>query len=196
MEYKTYSSKVIEKNHKDIIEICSLLYKEIKNQINSDDTTWTYKKYNLFTVSSCNGIFYDLFKELSHIIKDFIGDSFNEKRFWIQAWLNYHEGGSVEKSLNVHGHGTEYHGYISIDPKDTTTIFNNGLKIKNEIGKIYIGPGSGSQSYKLPYSQVDRSFEHYVKINKPYDGTRITIGFNIASELDQLVFQSKFIPLI
>ena len=40
---------------------------------------------------------------------------------------------SIITNLPIHFHDSEYHGYISISPHFTTTIFKNGLHIKNKL---------------------------------------------------------------
>ena len=60
----------------------------------------------------------------------------DDRPLWIQSWLNYHKGKEVEKELPMHSHKENYHGYISISPQDTSTIFRNGLKIDNKIGLV------------------------------------------------------------
>jgi hypothetical protein len=66
--------------------------------------------------------------------------------------------------LKWHNHGDGIcHGYISVDPKNTNTRFEE-YSIKNEIGRLYIGP-----SYKF----------HEVVINEPFDTPRITIAFGV-----------------
>ena len=84
----------------------------------------------------------------------------------------------------MHGHSCQYHGYISIDPKNTTTLFKNGLQIDNKIGQIYIGPSGGLSEW-----------DHCVKINQPYRGNRITIGFDI-STLQNTLLNPSFFPFL
>jgi len=80
----------------------------------------------------------------------------------MQSWLNFH---SSDEVLKKHSHEWPFHGYISVDPKSTTTVFEK-YEIENKIGQIYIGPGG-------------KGYEHYVRVNNPYEGKRITIGFDI-----------------
>ena len=39
-------------------------------------------------------------------------------------------------------------------------------------------------------------YSHYVKVNKPYDGKRITLGFDITDNKDQPYSNLGLIPLI
>ena len=70
--------------------------------------------------------------------------------------------------LDWHGHDWPYHGYISVDPKKTDTVFET-YRIKNELGNIYIGPG-----HRM----------HKVEVIHPFDTPRITLGFDITDEPD------------
>ena len=83
---------------------------------------------------------------------------------WMQAWLNYHNHNQV---LGWHNHDWDYHGYISIDPKNTITEFRD-YKIENKVGQIYFGPGQR---------------EHRVVCLDEFSDTRLTIGFDISLDL-------------
>ena len=183
--YKIYQSDLIKDNYQLFINQCGFVSDLIIKNLNTTDTTWSFDKYNIFSITSSSILFYKLYKELNYHIRSFIKD---DRPLWIQSWLNYHKGEEVEKKLHPHGHGGQYHGYISINPQDTTTIFKNGLQIHNKIGQIYIGPGNGGDP-------TDKEWNHYVKINKPYNGIRITLGFDISSKPDTFL-NSFFIPLL
>jgi hypothetical protein len=87
-----------------------------------------------------------------------------KKELWYQSWLNFHK---VNEVLDWHNHPEcLFHGYISIDPKETETEFES-YKIKNEIGNVYIGNGQ---------------LKHKVNVLKPFEGYRITIAFDVISE--------------
>ena len=184
-DYKLYQSKLIKNNYQSFINDCTLSHYYLKKEY-STDSTWNYDKYNIFSITSCSVLFYNLYKELNYHIRSFIG---NNQPLWIQSWLNYHEGKEVEKQLPPHGHPWDYHGYISIEPQNTTTIFHKGYEIQNKVGQIYIGKGNG-QNNENP------DLTHYVKINKPYNGIRITVGFDIATTSDKFLGNMKFIPLL
>ena len=199
MDYKLYQFDLIEKFHKEFLYDCKLLNnllvnEDFKEQIKKgEDLTWLYPHYNVFYHTSNNFLFYELFKYLVFCIKDFIKPT---KPIWMQCWLNYHEGNKVTEIIGekkgFHSHSLDYHGYVSIDPQDTTTIFKNNLKIKNKIGQIYLGPGQN----------IDKNggWEHYVKINSPYTTPRITLGFDITYGLlhnnKHYVPTPSFIPII
>ena len=185
MSYKLYQSKLIQDNYQSFINNCKISYNYLKEEY-GEDSTWNFTKYNIFSITSTSVLFYDLYKELNYYIRNFVD---NNQPLWIQSWLNYHEGEEVEKKLSPHRHPWDYHGYISIEPQNTTTIFYKGYEIQNKIGQIYIGKGNG-QNNENP------DLTHYVKINQPYDGVRITIGFDIATIPNVFLGSSKFIPLL
>ena len=66
-----------------------------------------------------------------------------------------------------HNHNCDYHGYISIDPRNTVTEFSD-YKIENKVGQIYFGPGQR---------------EHRVVCLDEFSDTRLTIGFDISLDL-------------
>lgn len=152
MAHRLYQSTYIAENQAEFISQS----KHVRQLLNEEDTTWSYYKYNLFSITAGSIQFYNLFKELRDIIRIEIPD----KPIWFQAWVNLHTEDNV---LDWHTHAWDYHGYISIDPKDSTTEFE-GYNIKNKVGQIYFGPGNRN---------------HRVTIHTPYAGERITIGYDI-----------------
>jgi len=186
MDYKLYQSDLIVNNHKSFISNCTKIHNYLLEEHNTKDSTWDFYKYNIFQITSSSILFYKLFKELNLHIRNFIG---NDKPLWMQCWLNYHKSYQTQQSLKPHGHPWDYHGYISIEPQNTTTIFHKGYKIQNKIGQIYIGKGNGKNN-KNP------ELTHYVKINKPYNGNRITLGFDLTLTPNANLSQMKFIPIL
>ena len=175
--YKTYISKTVTNDLKSFIENCDTARAVFEDRFGKKaDTTWDYDKYNIFVITCNSLLFYNLYKELRDFIRDYIGD---DRPLWIQSWLNYHKSDQV---LKKHHHSFTYHGYISIDPKDTTTVFKN-FEIKNLPGQVYIGPGG-------------KEYEHSVRVDKPYDGNRITLGFDISPIPNLITLNQGFIPLI
>ena len=150
MGYKLVQSEYIVANQQAFIDQCQ----QVKQSFNGEDTTASYYKYNLFAVTAGSMYFYNLFKELRTVIRAELPD----KPLWIQAWVNLHTQDNV---LDWHDHVWAYHGYISIDPKNTTTEFKD-YTITNKVGQIYFGPGG-----RL----------HRVNVLEPYAGDRITIGY-------------------
>jgi hypothetical protein len=151
-DYKLYQSDYIITHQQDFISQCQT----IRQLLNEDDPTRAYYKYNVFAITAGSIQFYNLFKELRNIIRAEIPNT----PLWFQAWINLHTQDNV---LDWHNHSWDYHGYIAIDPKDSTTEFE-GYNIQNKIGQIYFGPGNRT---------------HKVTINTPYSGERITIGYDI-----------------
>lgn len=168
-KYKLFQSSYIVEHQFEFISQCQ----DVRHLLNEEDTTWTYYKYNLFAITAGSIQFYNLFKELRDIIRLEIPD----KPLWFQAWVNLHTQGNV---LDWHNHHWDYHGYISIDPKDSTTEFE-GYDIQNKVGQIYFGPGNRN---------------HRVTINTPYQGDRITIGYDVTTEPIMHTGCTGLIPLL
>lgn len=152
MTYHLQIFDSIIKNQKEIIEQCL----QVKENYKGTDLTWDYSKYNIFSVTSGSLYFFQIYKELSLLFKEQLGD----RPMWFQSWLNVHEN---ETLLDWHNHAWDYHGYISVDPKNTITEFED-YKIENKVGQVYFGPGN-----RL----------HRVVSEKEFSGSRITIGFDV-----------------
>ena len=166
---------MISENQNLFIDKCNKAYEKISNIIKSKETTWNYGLYNIFAVTAGDEYFYKLFLDLKKIVKEYNN---NEENLWMQSWINYHKSHEV---LNWHNHSWLFHGYISIDPKNTRTLFEDGTEIKNEVGNIYIGPCN---------------LKHKVVVDKPYEGNRITLGFDIINKnFKKYNDKISFIPL-
>jgi hypothetical protein len=163
--YKIYRSDVIVKNQSQMIEKIYQSHKVLTEKysmvtgFNGDtfNSTFLYRTYNTFALTGQSEHFYELYKDLLTLIKLNLRD---KKYLWFQSWLNFHR---PEQVLKWHNHAWPYHGYISLDPKKTQTVFRD-YTINNEVGNIYFGPGHR---------------EHKVEILEPYDGHRITLGFDV-----------------
>jgi hypothetical protein len=184
-KYKLYQSELIKNNHPQFESQCKKVHSSILQEYNTDNSTWAYEEYNIFNLTSSSLLFYNLYKELNYHIRSFVGDN---RPLWISSWLNYDEGKKVEENLHSHYHEGLYHGYISITPQNTNTMFNNGVTINNKIGQIYIGPGNN-------YDYDNKDWDHYVKITKPYNGVRITLGFDLFTSQNKNL-NKTFIPLL
>lgn len=156
--YKLFNFEYIKQNQAEIIYEASTCYDALISD-GFGDTTWSYYLYNIFSVSSPSIHFWNIFSYLRNIIKDNV----KEEKIWIQAWLNFHNHDQV---LDWHNHSAPYHGYISIEPQDTVTEFDN-WEIKNLVGNIYFGEGN------VMHRVVNKSF---------YSGKRITIGYDVIPE--------------
>jgi hypothetical protein len=160
MNYKLFYFDYIKENQKEII-------KDLKTSQDNlvkygvFDSTKAYIYYNIFGVSSPSKHLYVIYKK----IRDLVRDRFPNEMIWMQSWLNYHDYNEV---LGWHNHSSSWHGYVSIEPQDTITEFEN-WSIVNECGNIYFGPGKNI---------------HRVVNNTNYSGKRITIGFDIMLEKD------------
>jgi len=156
MDHKLYRSQLIIDNKDEMVRQIHDSHFVHQMYFPGDNSTWTYKRYNFFGLSSPSLLFNKLFYELRDIVNNYVP----EENKWMQCWLNYHHPDQV---LDWHDHQWDYHGYICIDPKDTTTVFE-GYEIDNEVGNIYIGPG-----YR----------RHKVVVNDFYEEPRVTLGFDI-----------------
>ena len=161
-DYKVYKSQLICDHHSQMIRDLNQVHDFFCQTFPNSDSTWAYKIYNVFNATSPSPLWYDLLQELKTYIREFVG---HDDKLWMQCWLNYHMPDQV---LDWHGHDWPYHGYISVDPKKTDTVFET-YRIKNELGNIYIGPG-----HRM----------HKVEVIHPFDTPRITLGFDITDEPD------------
>ena len=166
MDHRLYKSQVVIDNQRVMINILN----NCISFLGDEDPTWTYHRYNVFGLTSPTRVFYDLFKELRGFVYDYTDDD-----LWIQSWVNYHMPDQV---LKWHNHQWPIHGYISILPHNTKTVFEN-YEIKNEIGNVYIGPGGRF---------------HEVQVIEPFDTPRITIGFDVTDRPPQANANLGMIP--
>lgn len=185
-DYILYQSSYIQENLEDIfidLDISHRLFKNTFKDFPDKDSTWSYNMYNVFSLTAPCTNFYYIYKELRDLIRTHLGES---GPLWIQSWLNYH---TSDQLLDRHHHEFDYHGYISIDPKNTITVFDNYV-IENKIGQIYFGPGNRY---------------HRVEAIEPFKGVRTTIGFDIHKLPESRLIKSyterpfenlSFIPLL
>lgn len=165
VDWQVHESQLVVDNHKQFVADCHKIHDKFKQQYPDKDSTWAYGRYNVFALASPMPLWYDLYSDLSYVIRGYITSRTlgTHKPLWLQSWLNFHKADEV---LEWHNHEWPYHGYISIDPHNTTTKFE-GYKIENKIGRIYIGPGNR---------------QHKVKVNEDFDSTRITLGFDVTDQ--------------
>jgi len=171
--YKLYKSETILNNREAAKQECMVAYQYFQERYGDRNLTYRYDEYNIFNATSCSVFFYDLFLDIRNAVRDFVGD---DRKLWIQSWMNVHYPNEV---LDWHDHEATFHGYVSIDPKKSKTIFHN-WEIVNEIGNIYVGYGK---------------FEHKVELEDLFDGERITLAFDIHDAPNQTANISYF-PLI
>lgn len=178
-DYKIYKSQLIIDHHEQMIIEIERAHRHFTKNFYNMDPTWGYGFYNVFAITAPSALFYDLKKELETNIRDYLQ---TDQRLWFQSWINYHKPNEV---LDWHNHTWPFHGYISIDPKQTKTVFegddpSNGYEILNELGNIYIGPG-----YRF----------HKVEVLEPFDTPRITLGFDIETRPGLSYEQFSLLPL-
>ena len=159
--YKIYRSDVIVQHQAEMIGRLQAAHRKLMEKYGkiNPSSTWLYRTYNVFSLVGPDKHFYNLFKDLNQVFKETLP---NESPLWFQSWLNFHKQDEV---LKWHNHTWYAHGYISIDPKKTKTIFRE-YEIVNELGNIYIGPGNR---------------EHAVEVLEPFNGHRITLGVDVAN---------------
>ena len=173
-DWQIHKSNTILEHQSLMIRDLHIAHENFKRQFPKQDSTWGYGLYNIFALTSPSPTFYTLYSELKTVIREYVGD---DRPLWIQSWLNFHYPDDV---LNWHGHAWPYHGYISIDPKKTKTVFEN-YEIINEVGNIYIGPGE-----RL----------HKVEVMETFDTPRMTIGFDVHEEPATPYDQFSLVPLL
>ncbi len=166
MDYVLYQSEFIPNNHQMILDDIKIAHDFFLKEFPGLNSTDAYSKYNIFSLTAPSTSFYQIYVELRNLVRSQLGET---RPLWFQAWINHH---SPLEVLNWHHHEFDYHGYISIDPKNTITEFE-GYSIENKIGQFYFGPG-----YR----------KHRVIVNEDYQGPRLTIGFDIHT-----VPQQKFV---
>lgn len=179
--HKLFQLQNILENQDDYITQSHIIHKEFERLFNTRDSTWTYADYNIFAISSTSLLFYRLYENIRDISRQYVGDS---RPLWINSWLNFHKEDEV---LDWHYHDEKNlaHGYVSIDPKNSTTEFTN-FKVENKPGVLYIGP-------------CNKDYEHRVVVNENYEGHRITLAFNLIDHTDKNFIEMKNVgayPLI
>jgi hypothetical protein len=160
MNYTLLNFDYIKENQKEIIQELKISQNNL-NSFGVFDPTKAYIYYNIFGVSSPSKHMYVIFKK----IRDIIREKIPNEMIWIQSWLNYQD---YDEVLDWHNHSSSWHGYISIEPQDTVTQFED-WEIENECGNIYFGPGKHL---------------HRVVNKSNYSGKRITIGYDIILDTD------------
>lgn len=173
--YSIYKHVPLVQKQNSFIDDVLMAENFLKQEFDTDNVTWAYEKYNIFSVLAGSFHYWNLFKDVGMCIRRYMVENLNNtlpKNMWMQAWLNSH---TDKQLLTKHNHDKDkqgnLHGYISISPEDTTTKFYNAFEdeksiysIDNKVGYIYIGKGD---------------VWHEVVANTPSKQKRITIGFDI-----------------
>lgn len=174
-DYVLYQIDFVKNNQQLYVNQCIELHKALIRKYGNIDTTKAYWQYNLFNISCSSLAFYRLWKELNIKIRQYIGD---DRPLWMSGWLNFHKDAEV---LDWHNHKRSIcHGYISIDPKNTITEFED-YKINNQSGQLYLGPSERM---------------HRVVVLEPYIDYRITIGFDVSDKQNEDHINSNFYSFI
>lgn len=191
-QYMVVDVPHMRENIADIQRITQIGVDKYKRKFNAtnyatgtDNITWQFGNYNMFGLNSCNQWFYDIYKSLIEAIREYHRLSGIEipKQLWLQTWINSHTPNQV---LKTHNHDWPLHGYISVEPKKSQTVFTdkpNGkelYRIDNKVGQIYLGPGSRF---------------HHVEVLEPFQGERITFGFDLEHR-DRIFDNIGFMPII
>lgn len=173
-DYSLVKSKVIVENHENFVEECRYLKDKFSRKFEGQDPTFSYREYNVFAATAPSPIWWDLFKDVHKVIRHRLPHA---HRLWMQSWLNFQKHDEV---LNWHSHSWPYHGYICIEPQETTTVFEE-YEIKNEVGNIYFGSGFRP---------------HKVRNDTQFEGIRITLGFDVCLSLSRPYEQWSLMPIL
>jgi hypothetical protein len=156
-DYVLWQSQYIADNLSLIQDDIALAHTHFSKLFPNEDSTWSFYKYNIFALTAPSLAFYEIYKELRTLVLSELGTA---RPLWLQAWINHH---TYDQLLQRHHHEFAYHGYISIDPRSTKTVFDD-YEIINKPGQFYFGPGNRY---------------HSVESLEPFNGVRTTIGFDI-----------------
>lgn len=158
-----HQSSLIADNQKEFIHHLSSGVDKFRKIFNHTKYTSSYAAYNVFGLTSTSLVMHALYKEITGLVRQELTPIIGDAPLWMQSWVNYQRAHEV---LDWHDHIFPWHGYVCIDPKNTKTVFEN-WEINNVVGQIYFGQGY---------------HKHKVEVIDRYDGYRITIGFDIATE--------------
>lgn len=182
-DYKLYQINP-DVNHEKLVKYVDMSKSKFEHLF--DDKTHNtgfYYLYNFFSIASCNKDVYKLYLAIVDCIRDYFEENnISKESVWMQMWMNIH---SKEEVLQSHSHDFPYHGYFSLTPQNTDTVFQDGLhgkelyRIKNKPYQVYFGPGFR---------------HHYVDVLEDYTDKRITFGFDVQTK-DMVTGNFSFIPI-
>ena len=159
--YQIHKLEYIRDDFVGFLNDCEDAKERFSNLFPETSSTWGYKAYNIFSLTSGSLRFYKLFNDTKKIVREYLK---TDEPLWLQSWLNYH---TMDEVLDWHIHyDCSAHGYVSINPMKTKTVFEN-FAVDNEIGKLYIG---------------EPLVEHKVEVLESYYLPRITIAFDVLAE--------------
>ena len=185
--FQVYKSSNIIENLEELTEACDtirdnitkdlmLLDEEDRPKLDSAHrsvTTWNYQNYNFWTYAiNTNPIFIKVWEDLVEVISNHAPKGATYAL--VQSWLNYDTYESIEGNLTMHTHDFPMHGFVAIEPQKTKTVFEK-WEIENAPGNIYFGLGN---------------LLHEVRNSGKYEGPRITVGYDVIYEEEQVDFDS------
>ena len=160
-EYMLVNLPYIKKDINHFKRYANLALERFEFSYGKKSSTDFYRYYNFITLLVGSKKYYKMFKDIFKIIRKY---SNTKEPLWFQCWLNMHKENEL---LKWHNHSESlFHGYVSIDPKKTETVFKS-YTIKNKIGNVYIGPSE---------------YSHKVVSKNSYNDKRITIAFDVMDE--------------
>ena len=168
-----YDSAFVRNNKEAIITDLTIAHNRyMAENPTTTNITWDYNKYNIFNLCMFSKPIMHLQNILHKYIFLFLDElEIKHDGFIIQAWLNYHT--QENQLLKNHSHFSPYHGYLSIEPLDSETIFSswNGKDlhtIKNKVGLLYLNVSNQHTIHRVEMKNTDNLN------NQP----RITLGFD------------------
>jgi len=157
-DFEIHELKYMQDDFVGFVNDCEDAKKRFDSLFPKTSTTWGYQSYNIFTLTSGSLRFYKLFNDIKKISREYLK---TDEPLWLQSWMNYH---NMNEVLDWHIHyDCSAHGYVSINPMKTKTVFEK-FAVENQVGRLYIGK---------PFT------EHKVEILENYSLPRITIAFDI-----------------
>ena len=171
MDYEIHELNFIKDDYINFVIDCFNAKKRFDIYFPETSSTWGYGNYNIFSLTSGSERFYRLYHEIKKLSRAYLK---TDEPLWMESWLNSHR---MDEVLDWHDHSyCSAHGYVSINPMKTKTVFEN-FEVDNEIGKVYIGK---------PY------MKHKVEVLEEYSDTRITVAFDILKLSDYKELKEKF----
>lgn len=152
-----------------------------------DNLTWFSEHYNIFSLCAGSQFLHGVFIDLRRAIRAHwqLHDLEQPQSLWLQCWANLH---SEHERLLAHNHEWPWHGYITVIPQPSRTVFlaeqsvdsQELYHIDNQAGQIYIGPG-----YRY----------HAVDYTQSFTGSRLTLGWDLCTTDRLIDHRMGFIPL-
>jgi hypothetical protein len=174
--YELHRSDLIVAKQREFIAAIDTGIDAFRRIFGDGSPTWSFKSYNAFALTAGSVVFHQLYRELTTVIRRYCN---HDNPLWFQSWINFHLQNEV---LDWHRHrNSVVHGYISIQPHKTKTLFET-YEILNEVGNLYIAP-SGQK--------------HKVEVLENFRSPRITVAFDVFDEsnIAQIHGENKHVNL-